>query len=52
MSVPSYACELCGDEYPSARAAILCEDRCLAEEKDARRPVRAVMRPAAFCEDD
>jgi len=48
----AFDCEICGDTYPSARAAILCEDRCLAEEKEARRPVRAVMRPAAFWEDD
>lgn len=52
MSVPSFACETCGDEYPSARAAVLCEDRDIAEAKEARRPLRTIMRPVAFWEDD
>ncbi len=32
-----YACEGCGDTYPSIRAAILCEDEDLAADRAARR---------------
>lgn len=52
MTIQSFPCEICGDEYPSMRAAFLCEERCLAEEKEARRPVRAVMRPASCWVED
>lgn len=52
MTVQAFDCEICGDTYSSMRAAFLCEDRDIAEEKDARRPLRAVMRPASYWEED
>lgn len=52
MTVQAFDCEMCGDTYSSMRAAFLCEERDIAEEKDARRPVRSVMRPASYWEDD
>lgn len=45
-------CEICGEIYPSLRAAWMCEERDLEEAKAARRPVRHVMRPASYWEDD
>lgn len=45
-------CEICGETYPSLHAAWKCEERDLAEAREARRPVRAVMRPASYWEDD
>lgn len=48
----THTCENCGDTYPSLRAAWMCEDRDAAEAKDARRPVRHVMRPASIWEDE
>lgn len=47
-----YECETCGDTYPSMRAAWLCEERDIAEAREARRPARHVMRPASYWEDD
>lgn len=46
----SFGCEICGDTYTSIRAAFLCEDRDLEEEKQARRPIRQV--PHARYEDE
>lgn len=48
----THTCEMCGDTYPSMRAAYLCEDRDIADAKDARRPVRHIMRPAAQWDDE
>lgn len=45
-------CEICGDTYPSMRAAWMCEERDIQEARDARRPVRHVMRPAHDWEED
>lgn len=52
MSTAQHGCEICGDVYPSLRAAWMCEERDLAEAKTARHPVRAVMRPAREWDDD
>lgn len=41
----AFDCEICGDTYTSMRAAWLCEERDIAEAKEARRPVRHIMRP-------
>lgn len=35
-----HECWSCGEVYLSPRAAMLCEERDLAEERDARRPPR------------
>lgn len=45
-------CEICGETYTSLRAAWMCEERDITEQKEARRPVRSVMRPASYWEDD
>lgn len=45
-------CEYCGDPWPSMKAALLCEDRDRAEDREARRPTRRVMRPAREWQDD
>lgn len=45
---PSYACKFCGNEYPSVPRRHPLRGPLM----DACRPVRAVMRPAAFSEDD
>lgn len=47
-----YGCEICGDTYPSLRAAFLCEDRDIAEDREARRPARTVPRPATYWDDE
>lgn len=33
----TFACEICGEEYPSLRAAWLCEDADLEEARNERR---------------
>lgn len=48
----SFDCEMCGDTYPSMRAAFLCEDRDIAEDKEARRPIRQVPHRRYEDEDD
>ncbi len=48
----TFDCEMCGNTYTSLRAAFMCEERDIAEAKDARLPVRAVMRPASYWEED
>lgn len=48
----THGCEICGETYPSMRAAWMCEERDLQENREARRPVRSVMRPASYWEDD
>lgn len=45
-------CELCGETYPSMRAAFMCEERDLTEAKIARRPTKNTMRPAREWDDD
>lgn len=48
----THTCEICGDTYPSMRAAIMCEDRDLEEARNTRRPPRHSMRPAREWDDD
>lgn len=52
MSGAAFDCEICGDTYPSMRAAWLCEERDIAEAREARRPVRYIMRPGRDDWDD
>ena len=52
MSGAAFDCEICGDTYHSMRAAWLCEERDIAEAREARRPVRHIMRPGRDDWDD
>lgn len=47
-----YQCEDCTTPWPSLKAANECAILDAAETRQARRPVRSVMRPASYWEDD
>lgn len=51
MATDQYECEICSQAYPSYRAMMLCEEACIQENRDARRPVKAVT-PRVRVDDD
>ncbi|MBT2485801.1 MULTISPECIES: hypothetical protein [unclassified Microbacterium] len=48
----SHTCEIRGDTYPSMRAAWMCEERDVTEAREAKRPVRHIMRAVRGWEDE
>lgn len=55
MSGVAFDCEICGDTYPSMRAAWLCEERDIAEARMWRtfeRETELIMRPGRDDWDD